>query len=139
MYTPCSCTISHPHSHFLTQLLPPPRLACALTRLLPSDILATSLGFTILLAKLYDRQHCMPSRPLTRATHWHFISLALQGSMAEMDGNLFVACNPLSFYSTTQIAVINTSSAKVTGSLEQFGRFTISVFLWGFWVRLSRR
>jgi hypothetical protein len=42
--------------------------------------------------------------------------------MAEMQGRLFVACTPQAFYTTTQIAVINTSAAKVITSVEAFER-----------------
>ena len=43
--------------------------------------------------------------------------------MAEMHGTLFVACTPQTFYATTQIAVINTSAAKVITTVEEFERY----------------
>ena len=50
-------------------------------------------------------------------------TLGFQGSMAEMQGTLFVACTPQTFYATTQIAVINTSAAKVITTVEEFERY----------------
>ena len=43
--------------------------------------------------------------------------------MVVMHGALFVASVPFTFYKTTQIAVINTSTAMVTGSVEGFERW----------------
>jgi hypothetical protein len=42
--------------------------------------------------------------------------------MAEIQGTLFVACTPQTFYAFTQIAVISTSTAKVMRSIEEFER-----------------
>jgi hypothetical protein len=46
--------------------------------------------------------------------------------MVDMQGYLFVACVPFTFYATTQIAVIDTSAAKVVRSVETFERCTLA-------------